>query len=95
MYTDILIPEKMLTGAKVGQKVYAKSTKAFIYYNPDNAYLLGYREPFKLVGNFVSLTTVPGWSKVYVTGYYEADEDWTAKAGNYFIKTTQLTDKET
>ena len=77
-----------------GRKVYAKNTKTFIFYKPDKDFLLGYVKPFDTVGYYDSPSTINGWSKVSMTGYYNEEGTFITKRDVYFVPTGFLTDKK-
>ncbi len=78
---------------KVGGKVYANA-KINIYHNPDTSFLVGYLKQFDQVGTYIGLSTVSGWSKIQLPGYYDWDGSFINQGGVYFVYTKDLTDKK-
>ena len=76
-----------------GQPLFAKNKRVYIYTYPDRNYMIGYIDAYKLIGNFISLTTVPEWSKVYISSFNHKDGDYVANPKNYFVLTEVVTDK--
>lgn len=75
-------------------KVYARDKKVFVYYNPDKQFLLGYVKPFDTVGYYAGKSTVNGWSKVTMSGYYNEAGNFIIKRDTYFVLTGSITDKK-
>ena len=78
----------------VRKGVYAKDKNVFVYYKP-NIQRLGFVPPYDRVGTYMEQSSVPGWSRIEMVGYYnDTLKEFVQRKDVYFILTNSITDKK-